>query len=151
MTGGEAYSNRWEWLDEIPDEWEPPSELLQPSSTIEYNLAIKMLAWDFLGREFCAAVGRFIVESSLFKIWYSQDVKGSERPLKEQALLALAAWEHTHRCYDAWQVLVEQAEANDRNFRAQGVQNAFLHLKSVLDEAAEQLQELRLGTQGTSE
>ncbi|QKW35812.1 hypothetical protein HUT06_18680 [Actinomadura sp. NAK00032] len=143
MAENSNYPDGWEWLGDLPDEWEPPSEFFQPSSTIEYNLAIRMLAWDFLGRDFSAIIGRFITESSLFKLWYSQLIKGSRRSPKEQAALALAAWECTHRCSDAWQDLVEQVEISGRNFRERNVQNAFHSLREVLEEVIVQLQELR--------
>lgn len=133
----------WKWLDELPEEWVAPEELRRPSSTIEYNLAIEMLAWDFLGREFCASVGRFVTESSLFKDWHSMRAKSAGDSLKEDALLALDGQACTRRCAEAWFVLVREAQAHGRDFSAPVVEQAVRQVKRALDEAVVRLQELR--------
>lgn len=90
------------WLSEVPDEWEPPGELLEPSSSVEANLAIRMLSCDYLGHEVRVLLGRFIAEHSLFTLWFLREVKTVQHGLKEAAALAGLPLEQNRAVYEAW-------------------------------------------------
>ncbi|MER5336943.1 hypothetical protein [Micromonospora sp. NPDC002717] len=92
----------FDWLSEVPDEWEPPSELLEPSRSVEANLAIRMLSCDYLGHEVRVLLGRFIAEHSLFTLWFLKEGKTSQHGLKEAATLAGLPLEQTRAVYEAW-------------------------------------------------
>jgi hypothetical protein len=91
-----------DWLSEVPDEWEPPGELLKPSSSVEANLAIRMLSCDYLGHEVRVLLGRFIAEHSLFTLWFLREVKTPQRGLKEAAILAGLPLEQNRAVYETW-------------------------------------------------
>ncbi len=138
----------WKWLAELPEEWAAPDELRRPSATIEYNLAIQMLQWDFLGREFAASVGRFVTEASLFNLWISMRPKSGDGALKENAVLALNAQACTRRCAESWFALRRETEANGRDFTTQAAERAVREVKRALDEAVVRLRELRRAEAG---
>ncbi|MFJ1595700.1 hypothetical protein [Streptomyces sp. NPDC088261] len=91
----------WEWLDEVP-QWIIPDELLGPASSPAVNLSIRMLSCNILSKDACALVGRFITESSLFTIWFLEDVKGSSRSMQDVALLLSASNEQTRLVFETW-------------------------------------------------
>src|SRR5262245_58287676 len=90
----------WEWLDDLPDEWEPPAELREPTPLPHTNLAIKIMSCDFISHEACAALGRFVTEHALFTMWYVRSVKHSGRWTgKQAAILADIPYEQTRVVY----------------------------------------------------
>ncbi|GLW58990.1 hypothetical protein Kpho01_70000 [Kitasatospora phosalacinea] len=92
----------WGWLDGIPDEWEPPEELLTPSNSIENNLAIKILSSELVGAEISEWTGRFVVEQSLVLAWLHQAKQGDA----EMAMrLSGEALEQTRLVFEAWKPL----------------------------------------------
>ena len=62
----------WEWLDDLPDEWEAPPDLQIPTPYPEVNLMIRLLSCEFLGFEVRAEIGRFVAEEALYDMWLSQ-------------------------------------------------------------------------------
>lgn len=92
----------FDWLSEVPDEWEPPGELLEPSRSVEANVAIRMLSCDYLGHEVRVLLGGFIAEHSLFALWFLRERKASWHGLKEVAVLAGLPLEQTRTVYEAW-------------------------------------------------
>ncbi|MBT2472107.1 hypothetical protein J7E97_30660 [Streptomyces sp. ISL-66] len=92
----------WGWLDGIPDEWEPPEELLTPSSSIENNLAIKILSSELVGAKISEWTGRFVVEQSLLSAWLHQAKQGDA----EMAMrLSGEALQQTRLVFEAWKPL----------------------------------------------
>jgi hypothetical protein len=91
----------FEWLDDVPDEWEPPIDLLEPSRDPIANLAIKMLSCDHLGHRALALVGQFVAEHSLFTLWFLDEGK-SKLSAKESLLLTLVPMEQARVVYEAW-------------------------------------------------
>ncbi|GAA3435188.1 hypothetical protein [Kutzneria kofuensis] len=92
----------FEWIDEIPDGWEPPVDLLGPSQDVVANLAIKMLTCDYLGHQVLVLVGRFIAEHSLFTMWFLREGKAAVGA-REALLLTLLPMEQVRIVYEAWQ------------------------------------------------
>ncbi|MEW2445874.1 hypothetical protein [Micromonospora marina] len=103
----------FDWLSEVPDEWEPPGELLEPSKSVETNLAIRMLSCDYLGHEVLVLLGRFIAENSLFTLWFLKEGKASQRGLKETAILAGLPLEQTRVVYEAWRRFEEVSDMQE--------------------------------------
>ncbi|WP_162906971.1 hypothetical protein [Allorhizocola rhizosphaerae] len=99
----------WEWLDDVPDEWEAPEELRRPTRFPHANLAIRMLSCEYLSHENRVLLGRFISEYSLFQMWYLDERKESGGDPKEAALLAQVPMNQTRLVYEAWKQL-ENAE-----------------------------------------
>ncbi|WP_331742261.1 hypothetical protein [Streptomyces sp. NBC_01006] len=92
----------WGWLDGIPDEWDPPEELLTPSSSIENNLAIKILSSELIGAKISEWTGRFVVEQSLLSVWLHEAKQGDA----EMAVrLSGEALEQTRLVFEAWKPL----------------------------------------------
>ncbi|MFF4850556.1 hypothetical protein [Streptomyces sp. NPDC001194] len=92
----------WGWLDEMPDEWDPPAELLAPSNSIENNLAIKILSSELVGAKISEWTGRFIVEQSLLSAWLHEAKQGDA----EMAVrLSGEALEQTRLVFEAWKPL----------------------------------------------
>jgi hypothetical protein len=96
----------WEWLKDA-DYWEEPEELEKPVTSVDINLAIKMLSRDSLGNEFNVLVGQFISESELFNMWF-QRTKGGGGRNTPRLLIASNQW--TKRVYEAWRNLDEGTE-----------------------------------------
>jgi hypothetical protein len=92
----------FEWLNDIPDEWEPPEELLEPTGDIVANLAIKMLRCEFLGHRVRILLGQFIAEQSLFTVWFLSERKHGAGA-KEAVELTLVPSEQVRVVYEAWQ------------------------------------------------
>lgn len=92
----------WGWLDGIPDEWDPPEELLTPSSSIENNLAIKILSSELIGARISEWTGRFVVEQSLLSAWLHEAKQGdAERAMR----LSGEALQQTRLVFEAWKPL----------------------------------------------
>ncbi|MEW2417717.1 hypothetical protein AB0953_28905 [Streptomyces sp. NPDC046866] len=92
----------WGWLDEVPDEWDPPEELLAPSNSIENNLAIKILSCEVVGAEISEWTGRFVMEQSIHSAWlYKVKQSDAERAVR----LSGAALEQTRLVFEAWKPL----------------------------------------------
>lgn len=122
----------WEWFDELPEEWEPPEELLSPSNSPEHNLAILMLSCDVLGRDVCALIGRFITEQSLFTLWFLRDVKRSGRDLKEAALISGIGHHWTRQVYEAWMRFYSSTKTEGPN---EGVRTLIVEARAELAKA----------------
>ncbi|MDG4802940.1 hypothetical protein [Micromonospora sp. WMMD980] len=103
----------FDWLSELPDEWKPPGELLEPSKSVEANLAIRMLSCDYLGHEVLVLLGRFIAEHSLFTLWFLKEGKALQRGLKETAILAGLPLEQTRAVYEAWRRFEEISDMQE--------------------------------------
>ncbi|BCB88104.1 hypothetical protein Psuf_054170 [Phytohabitans suffuscus] len=136
----------WEWLNDLPREWEVPSELLEPAGSPEVNLVIGILSSEILGHEVRAAVGRFVTEHALFTIWFAEDVKRSDRSMKESALLSQIPAEGTRSVYDAWKKFrdVDGLDAPPEEIRNRRVAAA-ADLTAALEGAAEKLARVRDG------
>lgn len=91
----------WEWLDDLPDEWEYPPELEAPTPFPETNLVIKIVSCKYIGHDVRAAVGRFVSEHAIYTIWLTE-VKGSGGTAKDMAVLGNIQQEQTRRAYEAW-------------------------------------------------
>lgn len=93
----------WEWLDGLPDEWQPPAELDVPTANWATNLAIIILSDESVGYEVQAAVGRFVMEQAFYMIWYVREFQqpGPRTP-KDAALHADVKSEQTRIAYEAW-------------------------------------------------
>jgi hypothetical protein len=135
----------WEWLDELPDEWEPPAELGVPTSVTHTNLAIKIMSCDFIGHETSAAVGRFVTEHALFTMWYVREVKQSGQWTGKQAgILAGIPSEQTRVVYEAWKafddVALHTAPSENLRERRAATQAA---LATALNSAATTLADTR--------
>lgn len=137
----------WEWLSELPEEWQPPPELQSPTNSAEANLAIKILSCGILGHEVVSALGRYITENARFTIWFLRDVKGSDRGMKELALLVEVPSEQTRIVYEAWKRFeaVDAMKAPDEVLRARRVTTQAA-LAVALRRAAETLASVREGS-----
>ncbi|MGV9315390.1 hypothetical protein ACWDR0_24875 [Streptomyces sp. NPDC003691] len=94
----------WEWLEEVPGEWNPPGEIQDPSNSVGVNLAIQILSCDAVGLNIRVLVGRFIAEQSNFTIWFLREVKGSRRDLREVAIISRTPSVQTRLVFEAWSV-----------------------------------------------
>lgn len=136
----------WEWLNDLPKEWETPPELLEPTGDPEANLVIRILSSEVLGHEVRAAVGRFVTEHALFTIWFFDNVKRSDRGMKESALLSQIPAEETQNVYEAWKIFedVDELDAPREELRNRRVAAA-AGLTTALERAAERLARVRDG------
>ncbi|WP_404954939.1 hypothetical protein [Streptomyces sp. 147326] len=89
-------------MDEVPDEWDPPEELLTPSNSIEHNLAIKILSCELVGVKISEWTGRFVVEQSLLSAWL-YELKQSD--VEKAMRLSGAALEQTRLVFESWKSL----------------------------------------------
>jgi hypothetical protein len=91
----------WDWLLELPRDWERPEDLRGPTKSHELNLAILMLSSEKIGNDSIELVGAFVSEVARFNRWFDSKAKGeqSERDLAKLYLLHQAC---TRRVYEAW-------------------------------------------------
>ncbi len=134
----------WEWLDELPDEWEAPSDLQSPTPYPEVNLTIQLLSCDFLGFEVRAAIGRFVTQEALYDIWFVENVEAAGWGMKRTAQLREVPMEQTRIVYEAWRALdsIRGIEAPNDVLRERRV-DAIAVLKAALEEAAGQFIRIR--------
>lgn len=92
----------WDWLDELPEEWDPPAEIREPTSNAALNLTIKMLASQILGNDLIELVGMLISESARYSIWFGSEAKMKVSSNKELAILSMLGYEQARLVYDAW-------------------------------------------------
>lgn len=83
--------------------WQPPDELQSPSKVIEFNLAIAMLASEYLDSELAEKVGLFVAERSRLNSWFQLEVKTSGRSTGELLELVNVGREQARNIYPAWQ------------------------------------------------
>ncbi|MFD5753306.1 hypothetical protein [Streptomyces sp. NPDC127033] len=102
----------WEWLDEIPSGWSPPSELLTPTGMIRVDLPIRMLSSKKLGNDLIELVGQLLSESARFSIWFGAEAKKQVSSPKQLAVLSLTTNEQHHHVYEAWVSYVDAYEAS---------------------------------------
>lgn len=95
----------WEWLDGMPDEWEAPRELQDPTPYPEVNLAILLLSCDFLSFEVRAAIGHFIVEEAQYDMWFVENFETAGWGTKKSAQLREVPMEQARIIYEAWKAL----------------------------------------------
>ncbi|GAB1644303.1 hypothetical protein KRMM14A1259_47260 [Krasilnikovia sp. MM14-A1259] len=95
----------WEWLDDLPDEWEAPPDLQIPTPYPEVNLAIRLLSCEFLDFGIRAAIGRFITEEALYDLWFVDHLESAGWDARRSALLREVPMEHTRTVYEAWKEL----------------------------------------------
>lgn len=85
----------WEWLDDLPDEWEAPPDLQSPTPYPEVNLEIQLLSCEFLGFEVRAAIGRFVAEEAFYGLRFVDNVETAGWGMKKSALLREVPMEQT--------------------------------------------------------
>ncbi|GAA1020278.1 hypothetical protein Aple_078810 [Acrocarpospora pleiomorpha] len=136
----------WEWLNELPEEWETPPDLQTPTNNLEANLVIKMLSCEILGQDVRAAIGGFISAQALYTMWFFDDVKSSGRGMREVTLLAVFPTEQTRDVYKAWKRFerVGEQEGRDEVLRDRRIAAA-AELAEALERAAEALDRVRKG------
>jgi len=141
----------WEWLNDLPEEWRTPLDLLEPTADPDTNLVIRILSCEILGHEVRAAVGRFVTEQALFTIWFLDDVKGSGRGMKESTLLSQIPIEQTRTVYEAWKKFegIGDLDAPNGELRERRMVTA-AELATALEHAAETLTRVREGNVGIS-
>ncbi|MFY1636230.1 hypothetical protein ACN27F_23655 [Solwaraspora sp. WMMB335] len=134
----------WEWLEDLPDEWEAPPDLQTPTPYPEVNLVIRLLSCEFLGFEARAAIGRFVTEEALYDMWFIEKVQTAGWEMKKSALLREVPMEQARIVYEAWKVLnaVSELDAPDAVLLERRV-TAIKALTSTLQEAAERLVGIR--------
>lgn len=89
-------------MDHVPNEWEPPVDLQIPTPYPEVNIAIKLLACDFLGFEVRVAIGRFVEEEAKYDIWFLDNAVRAGWGDGKMASLREVPMEQTRNVYDAW-------------------------------------------------
>ncbi|MFC1429147.1 hypothetical protein ACEZDB_00530 [Streptacidiphilus sp. N1-3] len=134
----------WEWLDDLPDEWEAPSDLQIPTPYPEVNLAIRLLSCDFLGFEVRAAIGRFVTQEALYDIWFLENFEAAGWGMKKAAQLREVPMEQTRIVYEAWKVLdsINGLEAPNNILRERRV-IAIAALKTALEESTKKFIHIR--------
>jgi len=100
-------------MDELPEEWQAPADLKQPTTNPSLNLLIQMLSSQVLGNDAILLVGRLIAEQALFSMWFGAEAKKSGTP-KELALLTVKSSAVTGRIHGAWQAFVTAFEGSSR-------------------------------------
>jgi hypothetical protein len=135
----------WEWLDDLPEEWEAPPDLQRPTRYPEVNLVIRLLSCEFLGFEVRAAIGRFVTEEALYDMWFVENVERAGWGEKKSALLREVPMEQTRIVYEAWKVLdaVEGLNAPNDVLLERRV-TATAALTVALQEAAENFVRIRV-------
>lgn len=136
----------WEWLDDVPNEWEAPPELQNPTPYLEVNLAIRLLSCDFLGFDVRVEIGRFVTEEALYDIWFVENVQSAGWEMKRTALLREVPVEQARIVYGAWTVLdsVNELDAPD-GVLLERRKTATAALKVALQEAADRFVRIRMG------
>ncbi|MFI8984653.1 hypothetical protein ACIG63_06110 [Streptomyces antimycoticus] len=139
-----SMSHGWEWLDDLPDEWEAPSDLQSPTPYPEVNVAIQILSCDFLGFDVRAAIGHFIAEEALYDMWFVENVEADGWGGKKAALLREVPMEQTRIVYESWKTLdaVSEIDAPNDVVRERRV-TAIAELKAALQRAAEEFERIR--------
>ena len=135
----------WGWLNELPDEWQPPAELDVPTANWATNLAIIILSDESVGHEVQAAVGRFVGEQALYMIWYVREFRQpGARTVKDAALHADVKSDQTRVAYEAWTAYRDIAlhTAPSENLRERRLA-ARAALATALDDAATALARTR--------
>jgi hypothetical protein len=102
----------WEWLDETPSEWSPPSELRTPTGLLRVDLPIKMLSSNTLGNDLIELVGRLLSESARFNIWFGSEAKGKANSPKQLAVLSQTMNKQLHHIYEAWKPFIGAYKAS---------------------------------------
>lgn len=134
----------WEWLDDLPDEWEAPSDLQSPTPYPEVNLAIQLLSCEFLRFEVRVEIGRFVTEEALYDMWFIENFKTAGWGMKKSAQLREVPMEQTRTVYEAWKAFdaVGKLQASNDVLREQRV-SAMAALRVALQEAVEQFIHIR--------
>ncbi|MFF1609207.1 hypothetical protein ACFVYA_15610 [Amycolatopsis sp. NPDC058278] len=98
----------WEWIEDA-EHWDAPEGLRRPVSSVDINLAIRMLSRGTLGNDFNILAGQFISESELFNIWVGA-TKGTNLDPRELGRHLTEMNQRTRRVYEAWRNLDEGTE-----------------------------------------
>jgi hypothetical protein len=134
----------WEWLDDLPDEWEAPPDLQSPTAYPEVNLVIQLLSCEFLGFEVRAAIGHFVAEEALYDMWFVENVETAGWEMKKSALLREVPMEQTRIVYEAWKALDAVGELDAPNdVLLERRVTATAALRAALQEAAERFVRIR--------
>ena len=96
---------------EDAEHWDAPEELRRPVSSVDINLAIRMLSRRTLGNDFNVLVGQFISESELFNMWVGQ-TKGPNLDPRELGRHPTEMNQRTRRVHEAWRNLDEGTEGS---------------------------------------
>jgi hypothetical protein len=136
----------WEWLDDLPDEWEAPPDLGVPTPYPEVNLAIRLLSCEFLGFEVRVAIGRFVSEEALYDMWFIENVETASWGMKKSALLREVPMEQARIVYEAWKRFegVGELDAPSEDLRKKRMA-ASSELVATLERAAETFVRIREG------
>ena len=102
-------------MDEVPDEWQPPSDLEAPTPYPETNLAIRILSCEYIGHDVTAVFGRFVTEHALFTIWFINEVEPTEPTAQEVILLGNFQAEQTRLAYEAWKAFDRISDLGEPN------------------------------------
>lgn len=141
----------WEWLDDLPDEWEAPPDLQSPTPYPEVNLIIQLLSCEFFGFEVRAAIGRFVAEEALYDMWFVENVETAGWEMKKSALLREVPMEQTRIVYEAWKVLDAVSELDaPSDLLLKRREMATTALTTALQEAAERFARIRAENSPTS-
>jgi len=134
----------WEWLDDLPDEWEAPSDLQGPTPYPEVNLTIQLLSCEFLGFDVRVAIGRFVTQEALYDMWFIENVESAGWGMKKAAQLREVPMEQTRVIYEAWRVLdsISTLEAPNDVLLEQRV-SATAALRAALEESERQFIRIR--------
>jgi hypothetical protein len=134
----------WEWLDDLPDEWEAPPDLQIPTPYPEVNLMIRILSCEFLGFDVRAAIGRFVAEEALYDMWFVANIETADWEMRKSALLREVPMEQTRIVYKAWKVLDAVSELDaPNNVLLERRVAATAALTAALQETAERFVRIR--------
>ncbi|MFG1609856.1 hypothetical protein [Actinoplanes sp. NPDC049265] len=140
-------SPAWPSPDDLPEEWEPPEELMSPTPYAEVNLSIRLLSCDFLNFQVRDAIGRFVSEEALYDVWFLENVENSGWGTRKTAILREFPMERTRDVYEAW---LKLDGINELNVPAEQEYDlrmtAMANLEAALRRAAEQFAGVRAGT-----
>jgi hypothetical protein len=102
-----------EWLDEVPDGWQAPRELREPTRIPLTNLIIKMLSSEMIGNDIVELIGKLLAEEAVHSMWCGA-VGKRELDVKEFLLLGVKRSEIVRRVYEVWIAFSEKIERHGR-------------------------------------
>jgi hypothetical protein len=137
---GMGFSEGWEWLEDLPESWDPPMELKAPTSIPMHNLVISMISSGIIGNVHIRLLGGLTSEYAEFNLWVPIEGK---RLLSARQLLecSSALEEMVRRVYEAWDSYRGQYEAEGA--RANSASMESRRLLGVLESSIAELAELR--------
>jgi len=107
-----TFPEEWAWIEDLPEAWVPPQELMLPTDNPRLNLPIQMLASSTVGNDVIELIGQFVTQGAAFSRWHGAVGNRTKEP-RELAMLSLRRSEGVRNVFESWKKYLNAFEAHE--------------------------------------